>query len=103
MKSQAREPAPPPAPPAEGELVGRGRQKGAPGPFSAEGTVKYEVMTYMFLMSNDLGYSLLLKVWKCNLKMWIDRKAITMATSAVQGNWELKKVGGEKKLKIVVH
>ncbi|TDH12570.1 hypothetical protein EPR50_G00048300 [Perca flavescens] len=34
--SQAREPAPAAPPPAEGELVGRGRQKGAPGPYSAE-------------------------------------------------------------------
>ncbi|XP_034726927.1 piwi-like protein 1 [Etheostoma cragini] len=34
--SQARELAPAASPPAEGELVGRGRQKGAPGPYSAE-------------------------------------------------------------------
>ncbi|XP_037634959.1 piwi-like protein 1 isoform X1 [Sebastes umbrosus] len=39
--SQARgEPAPPAPPPAEGELVGRGRQKGAPGPFSAEAVLQ---------------------------------------------------------------
>lgn len=88
LKSQAREPAPPPAPPAEGELVGRGRQKGAPGPFSAEGTVEHKVMTYMFLMSIDVFYSLLLKVCvEMQLKMWIDRKALTMATTAVHGNW----------------
>ncbi|XP_023146720.1 piwi-like protein 1 [Amphiprion ocellaris] len=33
---QARDPTPPAPPPAEGDLGGRGRQKGAPGPFSAE-------------------------------------------------------------------
>lgn len=42
MKSQAREPVSvagvPSGGPAEAELVGRGRQKGAPGPFSTEGT-----------------------------------------------------------------
>ncbi|KAF3696050.1 Piwi-like protein 1 [Channa argus] len=39
--SQAREPAPPAAAPShEGELVGRGRQKGAPGPFSAQAVTK---------------------------------------------------------------
>ncbi len=63
LKSQAREPAPPPTATAEGELVGRGRQKGAPGPVSAEGTVKHKVMICcMFLMSDELCYSLLLKV-----------------------------------------
>lgn len=41
----------------EGELVGRGRQKGAPGPFSTEGTVK---QSYLFHISNDLGSSSLL-------------------------------------------
>nr|XP_020446024.1 LOW QUALITY PROTEIN: piwi-like protein 1 [Monopterus albus] len=34
--SQADEPAPAEAPPTESELIGRGRQRGAPGPFSAE-------------------------------------------------------------------
>ncbi|XP_073321445.1 piwi-like protein 1 [Pagrus major] len=38
--SQAREPAPAAPPPTEGELVGRGRQKGAPGPFSAEAVLQ---------------------------------------------------------------
>ncbi|XP_045889696.1 piwi-like protein 1 [Micropterus dolomieu] len=38
--SQAREPAPAAAPATEGELVGRGRQKGAPGPFSAEAVIQ---------------------------------------------------------------
>ncbi|XP_023249891.1 piwi-like protein 1 [Seriola lalandi dorsalis] len=38
--SQAQEPAPAAIPPAEGELVGRGRQKGAPGPFSAEAVLQ---------------------------------------------------------------
>ncbi|KAM7416297.1 hypothetical protein PAMA_018390 [Pampus argenteus] len=39
-KSQTQEPTPAPAPPASGELVGRGRQKGAPGPFSAEAVLQ---------------------------------------------------------------
>lgn len=47
-------------PPTEGELVGRGRQKGAPGPFSAEGTVEH--LIYLFLTTNDPGKSLFLKV-----------------------------------------
>ncbi|XP_021174036.2 piwi-like protein 1 [Fundulus heteroclitus] len=34
--SQAHEPAPAPAPPSEGELVGRGRQKGVPGAIARE-------------------------------------------------------------------
>uniref|UniRef100_A0A671UAF1 Piwi-like RNA-mediated gene silencing 1 n=1 Tax=Sparus aurata TaxID=8175 RepID=A0A671UAF1_SPAAU len=38
--SQARDPAPAAPPPTEGELVGRGRQKGAPGPFSAEAVLQ---------------------------------------------------------------
>uniref|UniRef100_A0A8P4K5E4 Piwi like RNA-mediated silencing 1 n=1 Tax=Dicentrarchus labrax TaxID=13489 RepID=A0A8P4K5E4_DICLA len=38
--SQARESTPAPPPPTEGELVGRGRQKGAPGPFSAEAVLQ---------------------------------------------------------------
>ncbi|XP_034548252.1 piwi-like protein 1 isoform X2 [Notolabrus celidotus] len=38
--SQAREPTPAPVPPTEGELVGRGRQKGTPGPFSAEAVLQ---------------------------------------------------------------
>ncbi|XP_068560124.1 piwi-like protein 1 [Cebidichthys violaceus] len=39
--SQARgDPAPPAPPSAEGELVGRGRQKSAPGPFSAEAVLQ---------------------------------------------------------------
>ncbi|XP_041644109.1 piwi-like protein 1 [Cheilinus undulatus] len=38
--SQSREPAPAPAPPTEGELVGRGRQKGTPGPFSGEAVLQ---------------------------------------------------------------
>ncbi|XP_026198317.1 piwi-like protein 1 isoform X1 [Anabas testudineus] len=37
---QARETAPAAPPPTEGELVGRGRQKGAPGPFSAEAVLQ---------------------------------------------------------------
>lgn len=32
--------APAPPPPAEGELVGRGRQKGAPGAIAREGKIK---------------------------------------------------------------
>uniref|UniRef100_A0AAX7T3L8 Piwi-like protein 1 n=1 Tax=Astatotilapia calliptera TaxID=8154 RepID=A0AAX7T3L8_ASTCA len=44
FKSQAQEPAPAAAPPPEaGDLGGRGRQKGAPGPFSAEGAVKQKL------------------------------------------------------------
>lgn len=39
LKSQAQEPPPGTATPAEGALVGRGRQKGAPGPFTGEGTI----------------------------------------------------------------
>ncbi|KAM8759484.1 piwi-like protein 1 [Acanthopagrus schlegelii] len=38
--SQARDPVPAAPPPTEGELVGRGRQKGAPGPFSAEAVLQ---------------------------------------------------------------
>ncbi|KAG7489102.1 hypothetical protein JOB18_004908 [Solea senegalensis] len=38
--SRAREAEPTPAPSAEGELVGRGRQKGTPGPFSGEAVVQ---------------------------------------------------------------
>ncbi|XP_028269817.1 piwi-like protein 1 [Parambassis ranga] len=38
--SQAREPAPAADPSAEGERVGRGRQKGAPGPYAAEGILQ---------------------------------------------------------------
>ncbi|KAM7391642.1 hypothetical protein PAMP_022319 [Pampus punctatissimus] len=38
--SQTQEPTPSPTPPATGELVGRGRQKGAPGPFSAEAVLQ---------------------------------------------------------------
>lgn len=57
MKSQAREPAPvtgvPSGGAAEAELLGsRGRQKGAPGPFSTEGTVGQKV--FFFFMSGDL-------------------------------------------------
>lgn len=49
FKSQAQEPAPAAAPPAEaGDLGGRGRQKGAPGPFSAEGAVKQKVELHFF-------------------------------------------------------
>ncbi|KAM4577685.1 piwi-like protein 1 [Odontesthes bonariensis] len=38
--SQAHESAPAPAPPTEGELVGRGRQKGAPGAFPADAALQ---------------------------------------------------------------
>lgn len=49
FKSQAQEPAPAAAPPPEaGDLGGRGRQKGAPGPFSAEGAVKQKVKLHFF-------------------------------------------------------
>lgn len=49
FKSQAQEPAPAAAPPPEaGDLGGRGRQKGAPGPFSAEGAVKQKVELHFF-------------------------------------------------------
>ncbi|XP_070759890.1 piwi-like protein 1 isoform X2 [Enoplosus armatus] len=40
VPSQAQEPVQAAAPPTEGELVGRGRQKGAPGPFSAEAVLQ---------------------------------------------------------------
>lgn len=46
------EPEPPAPPPAEGELVGRGRQKGAPGPFSAEGTVCHDMFVSWSLSRN---------------------------------------------------
>ncbi|XP_041792667.1 piwi-like protein 1 [Chelmon rostratus] len=41
--SMAQEPATAAPPPAEGELVGRGRQKGAPGAFSAEAALQISV------------------------------------------------------------
>lgn len=40
LQTQAHEVAPSPPPPAEGELVGRGRQKGAPGAIAREGEIK---------------------------------------------------------------
>lgn len=50
FKSQAQEPAPAAAPPPEGgDLGGRGRQKGAPGPLSAEGAVKQKVELHFFV------------------------------------------------------
>lgn len=49
LKVQAPEVPPEAPPPCEGELVGRGRQKGAPGPFSAEGTIEYKVYIFMWM------------------------------------------------------
>lgn len=57
-KSQAQEAAPAAsaaAPPTERELVGRGRQRGAPGPFSGDGNIQSSHV--LFLTSGDLGYS----------------------------------------------
>uniref|UniRef100_A0AAQ5YU09 Piwi-like protein 1 n=1 Tax=Amphiprion ocellaris TaxID=80972 RepID=A0AAQ5YU09_AMPOC len=46
-------------PPAEGDLGGRGRQKGAPGPFSAESKAKYKSTCICFLCQMICGHSLI--------------------------------------------
>jgi len=65
-KSQGRGDSAAPAS-AEGDLVGRGRQKGVPGPFSAEGTVSHDM--FQMIMA------ILLKVcMEIQLQILIDGK-----------------------------